>query len=110
MSNLFLFPSLYDTNGLVVKEAAACECPSLLIKGSCASETVEDNFNGILIENTLEDFSNTLKEMYFKKDQLKTMGHMASQTLFLSWERAVENAYKGYEAILLNAKTKRKRA
>lgn len=31
-ADLFLFPSVYDTSGLVVKEAAACACPSLLIE------------------------------------------------------------------------------
>lgn len=36
ITDLFLFPSTYDTNGLVVREAAACSCPSVLIKGSCA--------------------------------------------------------------------------
>ena len=38
LADIFLFPSTYDTSGIVVKEAAACECPALLIRGSCAAE------------------------------------------------------------------------
>ena len=37
-ADLFLFPSTFDTNGLVVREAAASGCPSVLIAGSCAAE------------------------------------------------------------------------
>ena len=49
-ADLFLFPSTFDTNGLVVREAAASGCPSVLIAGSCAAEGVTDGRNGFLIE------------------------------------------------------------
>ena len=39
-ADLFLFPSSYDTNGLVVREAAACDLAAVLIDGSCAAEGV----------------------------------------------------------------------
>ena len=110
ISNLFLFPSLYDTNGLVVKEAAACGCPALLIKGSCASESIQDQINGLLSENTLEDFSRTLREYYYKKSDLFEMGQRASQSLYLSWQESVSNACKAYEDILSKGHLKRKRA
>lgn len=41
-ADLFLFPSSYDTNGLVVREAAACDLAAVLIDGSCAAEGVTD--------------------------------------------------------------------
>ena len=37
-ADMFLFPSTFDTNGIVVREAAACGLPSVLVKGSCAAE------------------------------------------------------------------------
>ena len=40
-ADLFLFPSSYDTNGLVVREAAASDLASVLIRGSCAAEGVD---------------------------------------------------------------------
>ena len=43
---LFLFPSDYDTNGIVVREAAACGTASLLLKGSCAAEGIKDGHSG----------------------------------------------------------------
>ena len=53
-ANLFLFPSTFDTNGLVVREAAACGLASVLIAGSCAAEDVTDGESGFLIEENAE--------------------------------------------------------
>ena len=41
-ADMFLFPSTFDTNGLVVREAAACALGSVLVAGSCAAEDVTD--------------------------------------------------------------------
>ena len=46
-ADLFLFPSTFDTNGLVVREAAACGLASLLIEGSCAAEDITQGRNGV---------------------------------------------------------------
>ena len=48
ISDLLLFPSVFDTNGLVVREAASCATPSLLVAGSCAAEGITDDRNGFL--------------------------------------------------------------
>ena len=45
-SDLLFFPSLYDTAGMVVQEAASCSKPSLLIEGSSAAEFVENMKSG----------------------------------------------------------------
>jgi glycosyltransferase involved in cell wall biosynthesis len=51
-ADMFLFPSTFDTNGIVVREAAACGLASVLICGSCAAEGIIDGRNGMLIEKT----------------------------------------------------------
>lgn len=53
-ADLFLFPSTFDTNGLVVREAAACSLASVLVRGSCAAEDVTDGETGFLIEENAE--------------------------------------------------------
>ena len=53
-ADLFLFPSTFDTNGLVVREAAACGLASVLIAGSCAAEDVTDGQNGFFIEENAQ--------------------------------------------------------
>ncbi len=100
LSDLLLFPSTYDTSGLVVKEAAACSCPALVVKGSCAAEDITDGVSGILIEENPEDFAKKILEATKNKHTLKELGENASKYVYYSWEQAVDKAYKRYEEIV----------
>ena len=62
-ADLVLFPSTFDTNGLVVREAAACSLASVLIAGSCAAEDVDDGVSGFLIEENAESMAAKLSEL-----------------------------------------------
>ncbi len=95
-ADLFLFPSLYDTNGLVVREASACDLGSVVIRGSCAAENVLDEKSAILIDDDLEDYAEKLYEAAKYKDLLPALGRHAGDNLYLSWEDAVSRAYARY--------------
>ena len=95
-SNLFLFPSLYDTNGIVVREAAACGLPSVLIQGSCAAEDFTQYHNAILTRNNTEAFTSDLEFAINHLSELKQMGMNAMNEIYMSWEDSVKNAYNRY--------------
>ncbi|GAB6108470.1 glycosyltransferase [Fusibacter bizertensis] len=99
-ANLFLFPSTYDTNGIVVKEAAACGCPSLLIRNSCASEQIVHEDTGILIDETLDDIANEIVKACEDNTRLVKIGENASEKIYLSWDDAVGRAFKRYHEII----------
>ncbi len=99
-SDLFLFPSVYDTNGLVVREAAACSVPSVLVKGSCAAEGVTDGVNGYLIEENAASMAEKLISLYPCGDAVKQVGEGAARDLYLSWHDAVVTASERYEIVL----------
>jgi len=101
-ADLFLFPSTFDTNGLVVREAAACSLPSVLIAGSCAAEDVNDNVSGFLIEENAESMAARLRELCAAPGKLREVGDGALRELYLSWEDAVANACRRYEIVLEN--------
>lgn len=100
LSDLFLFPSTYDTCGIVVKEAAACDCPSLLLSGSCASEGVVHKQNGYLAEEDPAAYAAALMDVCNDRSALRECGVNAGKTLYLSWKDAVSRAYTRYEEIL----------
>ena len=100
--NLFLFPSTFDTNGLVVREASACSLASVLISESCASEGIKDGINGFLIEENPESLSELLKEIVKYPNKMKEVGECAQKDLYLSWEDSVGNAYKTYGEVIEN--------
>lgn len=99
-ANLFLFPSTYDTNGLVVREAAASSLPSVLIAGSCASDGTTHNRNCFQVEENAQSLAACLLDLYGKEDYLRTIGEAASRELYLSWEDAVDNALKRYDVVI----------
>lgn len=101
-SDLFLFPSLYDTNGIVVREAAACGLASILIKGSCAAEDFTDQHNAILSENDIDAFTADLLFAAGHIPELKRLGKNAMNEVYMSWETAVERAYERYSVVIEN--------
>lgn len=104
LADLFLFPSTFDTNGLVVREAAACGLASVLIKGSCAAEDITDGENGFLIEENADDMARMLCYVSENRELAFKVGENASNQIYLSWESAVDNAVKRYEKVAENFK------
>lgn len=101
-ANLFLFPSLYDTNGIVVREAAACGLPSILIKGSCAAEDFTSYRNAILTDNNVDSFAAELEYAVSHLAELSKMGQNAMNEIYLSWGDAVKSAYERYMLVIDN--------
>jgi len=99
-ADVFLFPSTYDTSGIVVGEAAACGLPTILIEGSAAAEGVTDGRNGIFIEENPQSLAASLSNLLKNRNQLKMIGQHAMDELYLSWEDAVKRAYKRYCELL----------
>ncbi len=98
-ADLFLFPSTYDTNGLVVREAAACALPSVLIKGACAAEGITHGRNGYLIDETSEALAALLNEVCKDLGRVHEVGRSAMEEIYISWEDAVKRAYDRYTEI-----------
>ena len=97
-ADLFLFPSTFDTNGLVVREAAACALGSVLIAGSCAAEGVTNERNGLLIEENAQSLAHCLCGL--SKEAMSVIGSYAQKELYLSWEDAVKAARERYQVVI----------
>lgn len=98
--DLFIFPSLYDTNGIVVREAAACGVASVLIKGSCAAEGITHYRTGILTEDSAEAVAAELEYAAGHIGEVRQMGEHAMNEVYMSWETSVKNAYERYGMII----------
>lgn len=105
MADMFLFPSTYDTSGIVVKEAAACECPTLLVRDSCAAEGAVHDVSGFLAEENAESCAAVICHACEDRAHLKAVGEQAGRSLYLSWDTAVQRAYTRYEEIIQNWNT-----
>ncbi len=99
-ADLFLFPSTYDTNGIVVREAAACGLASVLIEGSCTAEGITDRQNGYIIGETAEDMYRLLRDVSGNLEDTARVGENAMNEIYISWEDSVRAAYKRYEEVI----------
>lgn len=101
-ADLFLFPSTFDTNGLVVGEAAASALASVLVKDSCAAENVTDGVNGFLVEENAASLAALLRRIMDDRALLRRIGQNAQRDLYLSWDDAVHMAYERYGTVIEN--------
>lgn len=101
-ADLLLFPSTFDTNGLVVREAAACALATVLVAGSCAAEDVEDGVSGFLIEENAVSMEALLRKLCAAPQIPKQVGENAQRLLYLSWDDAVKRAVDRYGTVTEN--------
>ena len=103
-ADLFLFPSTFDTNGLVVREAAACGLGSVLVRGSCAAEDIVDGESGFLIEENARSMAEMLSKLSKNRELMARVGKTAQEEIYISWADAVHKASQRYEVVLENFK------
>ena len=101
-ADLFLFPSTFDTNGLVVREAAACGLASVLVAGSCAAEDSTDGQDSFLIEENASSMRQMLGRLCAEPERMKAAGAKAMDSLYISWADSVRHAYEMYGTVIEN--------
>ena len=112
-ADLFLFPSLYDTFALVVREAAIAGTPSIVAEGSCAAEDVEDGKNGFLCRpDDPEDMEAVIEKAL---PLAREVGEIARTTLPRPWPEILSEIGSHYVALAeekkndLSRKSKRRK-
>ena len=99
-SDLFLFPSFYDNAPLVVREAAAMGTPSVLLKGSTASEVITDRRNGFLTDKDPEKFAELVIWLSNNPDVLHKVAAGARESLVRSWQDVLFEVADRYQTIV----------
>lgn len=108
VSDLFVFPSNYDTDGIVKTEAAAYQTPTIFLEGSIASSCVQNNFNGYIEENDVTKFADRIIEIFKDEKNYKTVCKNAEETLYLTWKDIIARAEKRYYEIIEKKKGEKK--
>lgn len=99
-ADLFLFPSLYDNAPLVVREAAALETPSVLLRNSTSSEIIIENKNGFLTDNSIQAYAGRIRELYGAPLLIVRTGKQASLTIARSWKDVTDEVYDRYSNLI----------
>ena len=99
-AQLFLFPSIYDSDGVVKYEAAAFETPSLLLAGSNAACGVTDNVNGFLCDDNPVNMARKIEQLMQNPELLQQVGQRAKCTLYKQWDEIADMAYEIYVDVI----------
>ncbi|MGI6781890.1 MAG: glycosyltransferase [Acholeplasmataceae bacterium] len=86
ISDLFLFPSLYDTNSLVQIEAASQNTASLLVEDSVTAYGLKDGIDCYLSNYNVNDYAHKIFEVSQSKKSLREMGLKANKNIYRTWE------------------------
>ena len=105
-ADLFIFPSLYDTCGLVVREAAAMHTPSLMLGGSTAATAVTDGVDGFVSPGSADAYSRLIVSLMERPEAIQNVGTKASKTISRSWESVMEEVILRYRDIQESYKLK----
>jgi 1,2-diacylglycerol 3-alpha-glucosyltransferase len=95
-ADLLLFPSLYDTCGMVVREAAAFGVPALLLRGSAAAEGVCGGVNGFLADDSVTDYAQRLAALLTRPGLVARVGAGARASLCRTWAQVALEVKKRY--------------
>lgn len=91
-TDLLLFPSIFDSDGLVTLEAKAEGVPTLVLEGTGASERITDGVTGFTSKPTPEDFAKKILALISSPEKLVEVG--SSQIpICKSWEE-IASEYK----------------
>ena len=98
-ADLLLFPSIYDTFGLVKVEAASRRTPTVFAEGSLASKSAEHGVNGYVFPCEAEAFAAGVCEIVKDREKLREVGENAHRDLYVLWDNVIEQVLANYGEI-----------
>lgn len=100
LSDLFFFPSMYDTSGLVVREAASLGVPSLLTDGSTASEAIVKNVSGFTADENKVAMFREIMRIFSTPGLLEKVGKGARKEIATTWEEIIPGVMDNYAQVI----------
>lgn len=76
-ADIFVFPSVTETQGIVITEAMAAGIPAVAIDMMGPSDLIQDGVDGFLVPLNLADFSSKIEKLLDNEDLRKKMGERA---------------------------------
>lgn len=108
-SDLFLFPSTFDTASLAPIEASALKLPTLMTLGCSTAEIITDNQNGFLEVGDSNAWADKIFEIISNKEKLLDVKEKAYKEVYKTWDDVVAEMRKFYQFAIEDYKTRNKK-
>ena len=99
-SDLHVFPSFYDTDGIVRIEASTFGVPTIFVEGSIASSTVTDNVNGFVGKNDTQAFANKIIDIFKDNEHYQQVRLNCHRDLYITWDSLMDRLLGVYTSVL----------
>ena len=107
-SDLFMFPSTFDTASLAPIEAAALKLPSLMTRGCSTAEIITENRNGFLADDNVQSWADTICRIVDDKELLAAAKENCYKEVYRTWDDVCEEVYAFYEKAIREKKNAKK--
>ena len=105
-ADLFVFPSYYDTDGLVKYEAAAQGTPVIFGEGAIAAGGIEEGVNGFFGKPDVVAFADKIIQIFEDKEAYRRVCDNLATKLYRTWDGQVDLAFKRYNELIEKNKQK----
>ena len=99
-ASLFFFPSQYDNDPLVIKEAAAYQLPSLVLANTSIAQLLNNEVNGFIQKGDSQSFAARIIAILSDSKKLKAIGEEAKKTLVVTWSETLKDLRANYQDVL----------
>ncbi len=99
-ADLQIFPSFYDTDGIVRIEAAAYNVPTVFIENSIASSVITDKVNGYIGENNVQLYAEKIINIFNNNDNYQKVKQKCKEDIYITWEEISKNVLTSYKEVI----------
>ncbi len=100
LSHLFFFPSAYDNDPLVIKEAAAHGLPSLVLANTSVSTLIHHDDNGFIQDGDANLFAERIINIFLNQQKRTLVGLNAKATLVKGWNETLLSLIPSYASVI----------
>ncbi len=99
-ADLFVFPSITETQGLVVGEAQGYALPCIAADHAAAAESILNNVSGLIVEDKPETFASAVDELLCDDQKRNMLAQGALQAPRITAEQMADKVISVYERAL----------
>ena len=99
-SNLLVFPSTYDTDGIIKIECACYSVPTICFENTGVASGFIDNETGFIEKNDKDCFVNRIRQIMDNKELAEKVGKNANREVYITWDGVGEKLRVIYERLL----------
>jgi len=99
-ADLFLFPSVYDTDGVVKKEAACQKLPIICLEDTIVAKSIKDGVNAYIGANDPVLFADKIIAALADPKAHKAICGNAFRDLYITWQETAEKTVERYAHLI----------